>query len=445
MKKDDKIKAFIEESIKHIRNKTIGAIINNKSITKLYNENDKGKIGKAVEEFIFGIKNNSLKEPDFKELGIELKVTGFKKSENKGLMVAKERLSLSMISYNNIVNENFLESELIKKNRNLLIIFYEYVAKQKIENVKILNCALIDFLQLENIEQIKKDFEIIKQKVVDGKAHEISGSDTIYLEACTKGSNSTDTTSQPFSDIPAKRRGFALKNKLVTKLFYSVYDDDYVIYKVEQIVETFKKFFSKSLNELCEMFGISSVSKSMRWLIVLKILNVKSLKEIKPIVMDEYLIKTIELTHDDRLVESVPICRITNEDFEINIPFDESNFYESLNKKIIFIVFKETKNKGVILDNLVIFTFDENMIENAKFVYEDTMYKFRYSKIKENINGKNIYNVVKKSDNKYFHVRPKARDSNDTYITPMGEKITKLAFWINNDVVLGVVKNNTKT
>ncbi len=57
----------------------------------------------------------------------------------------------------------------------------------------------------------KNDFEIIKSKVKEGLAHEISEGDTSYLGACTKAQTSNIRTSQPFSHILAKPRAYSLK------------------------------------------------------------------------------------------------------------------------------------------------------------------------------------------------------------------------------------------
>ena len=67
---------------------------------------NKGNIGQMFEECWFGIKVNSRAEADFKELGVELKVTPYKQNKN-GTLVAKERLILTMIDYFSVVDETF--------------------------------------------------------------------------------------------------------------------------------------------------------------------------------------------------------------------------------------------------------------------------------------------------------------------------------------------------
>ena len=58
---------------------------------------------------------------------------------------------------------------------------------------------------------IKKDWELINQKIKDGKAHELSEGDTFYLGACTKGSTAAKSLrKQPFNEIKAKSAGITI-------------------------------------------------------------------------------------------------------------------------------------------------------------------------------------------------------------------------------------------
>ncbi|GIR20255.1 hypothetical protein CM15mP35_05160 [bacterium] len=68
------------------------------------------------------------------------------------------------------------------------------------------------------IAQIRDDWNFIKNKVANGKAHEISGGDTLFLEAATTGGKNQKYVAQPFSDELAHPRRFALKPAFVTTL-----------------------------------------------------------------------------------------------------------------------------------------------------------------------------------------------------------------------------------
>ena len=182
----------------------------------LENENprqQKGVLGHVVETGFYGYPRNNDSKADFAELGIELKVTGYVKNKN-GSLRAKERLVLSKIDFNKIVNETFESSHVLGKCEKMLIIWYEYDKQKEAKDFVITDYQLYDMNQDKKI--FENDFKIIQSKVLEGKAHELSEGDTSYLGACTKARTSLDRTSQPFSDIPSKPRAFSLKNAYMT-------------------------------------------------------------------------------------------------------------------------------------------------------------------------------------------------------------------------------------
>ena len=85
----------------------------------------KGSFGNAVEYYYFKYDLNSDSNPDFAEVGMELKTTPLKKSGN-GKLVAKERLVISMINYMTVVNEEFETSSFVHKASDVLLISYLY-------------------------------------------------------------------------------------------------------------------------------------------------------------------------------------------------------------------------------------------------------------------------------------------------------------------------------
>lgn len=85
----------------------------------------KGSFGNAVEEYYFKYDINSNSNPDFDQVGIELKTTPLKYN-GKGNLVSKERLVITMINYRDVVNETFETSHLLAKASNILLISYLY-------------------------------------------------------------------------------------------------------------------------------------------------------------------------------------------------------------------------------------------------------------------------------------------------------------------------------
>ena len=145
---------------------------------------------------------NSKSAPDFEEVGTELKTTPLKRRKNGGYS-AKERLVISMINYMKVVDETWESSSLLKKLHKILLIAYQY--DKDLNPVDYL-VKLVELWHIppEDVPTFKKDWDTVVGKIRAGHAHELSGSDTLYLEAATKASSSKARTPQPYSTIPAK-------------------------------------------------------------------------------------------------------------------------------------------------------------------------------------------------------------------------------------------------
>lgn len=178
------------------------------------NRKDKGRLGKVVETGFYGYELNNRPEADFGELGIELKVSGFKTLKN-GSWSPKERISLSMINFKDIVNEDFEFSNVVSKNKKLLIIWYEYKKGVSYSDFVIRDFQLYDMSVDERT--IRKDFNAIKDKVSNGLAHKLSEGDSMILGAATKGKKGGKVV-QPYSDVLASTRAFSLKNSFFRKV-----------------------------------------------------------------------------------------------------------------------------------------------------------------------------------------------------------------------------------
>ena len=196
---DKTSKESILEYALQLKGKTFGEI---DRFNRLSNENNKGKLGHIVEESYFGYEINSDANPDFSVAGIELKVTPFKINKNKTIS-AKERLVLNVIDYNEEYKFDFYNSSFWKKNKSLLIVFYEWKPDLDKKDYVIEDVILYEFSE-DDLVTIKSDWEIIINKIKEGKAHEISESDTNYLSACTKGRDRHSVRTQPFSTQCAK-------------------------------------------------------------------------------------------------------------------------------------------------------------------------------------------------------------------------------------------------
>ena len=140
----------------------------------------KGSLGELIEEKFFHYKCNNDSRPDFPDAGVELKVTPYKKNKN-GSLSAKERLVITMIDYCSVVNERFEESHLWNKAGRILLVYYLYSKDVSDKLDYQIKFAQIFTPPAKDLLIIKQDYEKIINKIREGKAHELSESDTLYL------------------------------------------------------------------------------------------------------------------------------------------------------------------------------------------------------------------------------------------------------------------------
>tara|TARA_Y100000389_G_C17443736_1_gene510272 strand:+ start:59 stop:964 length:906 start_codon:yes stop_codon:yes gene_type:complete len=182
-----------------------------------YGTRDKGNLGKCLEYALFGQKPNCNSNPDFLELGKDLKVTKFKTLRNNNFN-AKERLTITNIK-GNPKNNNFGKNIMDKDNlcdtnyygkirKGLLIIVDNGTATRYKTFDEVMNmCVLylmnydIEQLPLHFQEQIKIDYQNIRTCI---RTKTLTQRGQIYLHMPKHASGGGQT------------RAFAFTNKFVT-------------------------------------------------------------------------------------------------------------------------------------------------------------------------------------------------------------------------------------
>lgn len=432
---------------------------------RLKNKNAKGGLGQVVEESYFGYQINSDERPDFEHLNVELKVTPFKRNKN-GSLSAKERLVLNIINYLEEINYDFYNSSFWRKNRKLLLMFYEWLPNTDRKDYKIIKSLLFTYPE-DDLEIIKQDWQTIVAKIKEGKAHELSEGDTNYLGACTKGANRNQLRQQPFSDKLAMQRAFSLKQSymtvLVRKYIYKeklqrFTDSEELKEKslLEILTDKFSPHMGKTIKEIAKEFDIhyNPRSKSIVPSIISALLGIKGTKlnNIEEFAKANIEFKTIRLELNGKPKESMSFENIdfhqwTNEIWENS--YIRNRFLES---KFLFVIFEyrerkeENPNrnlflKGIKLWNMPISTIEKEIKElwkeiNLK-IYKgiDIQYKKRGKTIIE------TNDLPKVGFNGVAHVRPKGSSGKDKMLLPNGQRITKQCYWLNNNYIADVVTN----
>ncbi|WP_404460858.1 Sau3AI family type II restriction endonuclease [Sutcliffiella horikoshii] len=436
--------------------KTFGEIDSTGRIIKI---NSKGTLGHIIEESFFGYSVNSIAEPDFAELGVELKVTPIKRNKN-GTLSSKERLVLNIIDYMKEFELTFETSSFYTKANKMLIMLYQYEKEQSLGDYRILKVFLNEFSE-EDLAIIQRDWEIIVTKIKNGEAHLISEADTMYLSACTKGANKDTVRKQPFSPLRAKQRAFSLKASYMTGIIRKQLTPEHLESlsthqelkekTVEQILdERFKPHYGKRIDQLCREVGIpyNPNNKSMVPYIMTKLLGVKknTLSDIEEFAKANITFKTVSLEPNGSLREHMSFKNINFNTF-LHQDWEESELYELFaEQKFLFLVFRYTDEyqpkvkripyfEGIKLWNMPQKTIEEELYELWSEIGDvlriGGKLKIKGSKTYNNLPGPKFNNLC--------HVRPKAKDSKDKVKLPDGQYITKQSYWLDKQYVLSIL------
>lgn len=475
---DYKTKKDVITAAERVLGKTLREVIDADDIPAVeqklaeYGTNRKGFFGDLVEQYVFGVENNSRSEADFNIAGIELKTTPLKKHAKKQY-VSKERLVFSMINYDAVIGETWETSSFLKKNRLLLLMFYLWLQERDLLDYEFKFVHFLDLLgdiSAEDILQIRKDWEFIVDKVRRGEAHLLSEGDTYYLGACTKAANSRVVRDQPRARIPAKPRAFSLKqtylNYLIQTRLLGNEAEAPSIYRtpkekketIEQVVEgKFRGLVGKTDVEIMKSIGWKATKrpKNFKRLLVNRILTGTGSNHVEELEKANVTLRVITLEHTGTLKESISFPAFDYRDLVTQTWYDEekevmSDFHAQLEmNRFLFVIFQKQKDsKDIVLKGFRFWNFPVGDMEKAQQVWEETVKLIKAGKVVKAVEkGKAKTFFPGSTFNGVVHVRPHGADSRDTSPLPVADKLTgrkahvKQCFWLNASYVQQAIES----
>ncbi len=371
---------------------------------------------------------------------------------------SKERLVLNIINYLEVHKEDFENSSFWKKNAHLLLVFYLHDKDLDLLDYLI---KLVDGWQYpnEDLKIIKHDWETINQKIKDGKAHELSEGDTFYLGACTKGSTALKSyRDQPFNDEKAKQRAYSLKQGYVNHIIANIAQEETAVYGkiIEQpeildvvqsiediVISKFQPFYGKSAEQIEQELGLELNQKAKSYFANLTnaILGLELGQKIAEFEKADIQVKTIRLKENNLPKEDISFPTFEYQEL-IETDWEDSDFKNILESKFFF-VFYQFVGGNLILRKVKFWNMSHKDILEAKPVWDRMKAAVSIGEIVKEVTDKGVRKTYfpKKTENRISHVRPHARNADDTYDLPIADKLTGLTeftkhcFWLNASYV----------
>ena len=423
----------------------------------------KGSLGQMVENIFFLLETNNYAGADFSEAGMELKCTPLKKSKQDEYLI-KERLVCNMINYCEVINDDFEHSHFYLKCQLMLLLFYLHQNNCDNLDFKFIFSVLWKFPK-KDLLIIRHDYDVIIDKRKQGKAHELSEGDTMYLGACRKGQKGDSLMKQPYNpNVDAPRRAFSLKMAYMrTILEYVVSSGKNSISNVagtkSEIVSAssllkksfddillgrFKPYLNLPFAIIAERkkVNISNNPKNKFAMVANAIATSAKCSNVNR--SEEFLkagltMKTIRIQANGIIKEAMSFENIDYIEVAGCEEWIDSRLYELYSSRFMFVVFREqnTGKEDYVLDDVFFWTMPQKDLEWAE-VY--------WNHIKNNILTGHISEEYwwKGADKKKFHVRPKAQKSDDLAPTPDGKWAKKFCYWFNNDYVREIIEKRRK-
>lgn len=291
-------------------------------------------------------------------------------------------------------------------------------------------------------------FRVITDKIRSGKAHELSESDTLYLGAAPKAATSKDRRKQPYSEELAKPRAFAFKNSYMTYVLNNYIIPGKNTYEpiIKDVEESFEDYVVNKINaycdytvtELCEEFHVKyqKKPKNLEAMLAYRILGIKG-NHAEEFEKANIVVKSIRIGKNNKIKESMSFPTFKFKEL-VKEEWDDSKFGNYLREtRFLFVVYKFDEKDELKLKGCEFWNIPYSDLENhVRVVWERTKKVLQDGLIVTQKNGRYKNNFPNSSEDLVCHVRPHARNAQDTYELPDGRMYPKQCFWLNNSYIL---------
>lgn len=394
-------KKEVEDLLEACLNKTLGEI-DKKHVFDRTKTNPKitGIAGDVIEQSVFGYDANSDSSPDLNIDGIltELKTTGIRISKkNPKEYEAKEPMSITGVSPNVIIDEEFEDSRFWHKLAHLLLVYYLYASDKTVLAAEYANFLVKGYQFLEFSEDDKK---ILEQDwlIVRNFIRSLNKNEALYPEISHLRDKLLFIDTAPKWPNPPR---FRLKRTVVSNIVQKHFNGS-----LEQLPKAYDTYadIDKACHEITAMYKNKTVADLMKEFaiegkidkgigerLVVKMFggNAKKMQDIDLFSKIGLLGKTIVLTEKGKRTEDMKLFRINfDEIVNVDEQFTDSVFYDYFNEnQILCIVFEEHDSSDFGKNTFLGFkrlSFSDDFIElNVKNIWQRIRELVIYKELKD--------------------------------------------------------------
>lgn len=427
-----------------------------------------GKTGVgALVELYLGKKSDSLRRPDFENLGVELKTLPMKSTGKTQAWKIKEPTTITMIDYFMVDKEPWDQAYVRHKIDRILWVPYEHNYADK--RLSRFRKAFLWSPPPTDYPVFEQDYSRVQKCIRDGRAHELSESISAVLAARRKGVKDS-MKPQPHSPEPAKSRAWAFKPAYTRPLLARYVLGETLVSIVESVedvktladVETYvqnrlARYRGKTLAEIRSMTGATlSGGKNGPASFVRSLVGLKARGNILEFEKLGVRIQTVWAHPDSKaLWEAISFPKMVLKEFAEE-DWSESEL-QDLVDRILFIPTYSRDRKAK--DSRVLgtpFFWSPSPEEWSGIQAEWRKYQEAVAaggaqyhpvlnqegKVQKTKAGrvKRENKLPKMTETRYIHIRPHGRDSHDLDVDPLGEPTTKQCFWLNKAFVQSILQ-----
>ena len=479
----DPSRIFTRQQADNLLTATIGKTLLQVDNAKLFAHHEgrdkvKGISGDIIEESVLGCKKDSKQEPDILVDGVltEIKTTGMvkpKKKESPYLFECKEPVSVTAVSIDKIVHEQFETSNFWHKLAHLLWVYYWYNSAEtvKLEGYKQFPILGFQFYQFsdENKLLLRQDWLLVRDFLIviqrDYRTESERAEQYPRLSHELRGQLMLIDTAPKYPNPPR----FRLKRSFATQIaneYFTGKKYDHLPQKITKYADIDAKcqqmtvqFQGKTFNEIAETLGIkfNRNVKNFAEQVVTHMFGskAKKLNDIEDFAKIGIIAKSVPLRPTGAGKEDMKLFLPDLVSWTKEVTFEDSVIYDYFaGHHFLFIIYQHTSD-GVVFKGFKRIFFSEDFIQQSvrkvweqvrNLIINRTLQLVReYDK-----NGEPIMNVTgsyreapnfpKASENDVF-VRGGASTSEDKHKTLVinGLKMMPQSIWLNRHTVLKLI------